>query len=65
MADSITDTRIRAEIAKYLGPSITEALKRFEGAKSQEEFDMASSDVKQFKEWLDWLKTAQTGDTRA
>lgn len=61
MADSIHDTQIRAELAQFMGPHISEAIGRLEGATSQLDADLAMEDMKRFKRWIDWIKTAQTG----
>jgi hypothetical protein len=65
MADSTKDTQIRAELAQFLGPHISEAIGRLENAHSQVDADLAMADMKQYSRWLDWLKTAQTGGTQA
>jgi hypothetical protein len=60
MADSTKDTQIRAELAQFLGPHISEAISKLENATSEVDADLATEDMKRFKRWLDWLKTAQT-----
>lgn len=64
MADSIKDTQTRSELAQFLGPHIGDAVQRFESATSQVDADLAAEDMRRFKRWLDWLKTAQTGGSQ-
>ena len=61
MADSSLDTRIRGELLAMVRPLAIAAVTRLEGATSQLDADLAASDMKRFKSWLDWLEVAGTG----
>lgn len=61
MADSSLDTRIRGELLAMVRPLAIAAVTRLENATSQLDADLAASDMKRFKSWLDWLEAAGTG----
>ena len=58
---SALDDRIRDELLTHVRQLAGAAVGRFENARSQVDADNATTDMRQLKEWLDWLAAAGTG----
>lgn len=58
---TVDSDRIRAELLAYFRSHAIEAVNRLENAGSDLAFHTAAADVKQLKEWMDWLLAVGQG----